>query len=469
MNSKVRDYFRRESNAYHVQFNDFNQAYHVFEQIVESDIGDSAVEGLRERLPYALTKIAVEKLDRNDIITYFPIIWSKFEPYVKKLVLFADTPKYNTLVQNRRAMLSDYLLALGIDISVLKGGSSQNARAIYGTYGLRNIEAHRCESWGLRTFFDRLAQALSAYLLVTEEAIKIINNSNSSSSSTYGIDINFSQIGIIINPGDNEFTRFFRIKDFNVCLKRISSSNGSLKEFDSNGCLIHSLVEADQRVYEAHFRYDYNTDQLPVRRHHYSSIRNKDDSSDSATEYSSYADYQYNEDGNIASIVTYSPGKRRETKSVFYKSSSLYVDYRADGAISIHLARYKPAQDTAPYSDYEPDPQDPSVVITRKEHYEYDKNGLLQELRDHNDRIINRYEYNETGNLCRVLTRDGKEIMVETLGSDLLFYESTRTDAEQNLTKKMSICNDRVNSIAYFPSKADKNGDFQSSSTHYEI
>lgn len=72
MNSKVRNLFRNESKDIE-SFTNFNQVYFVFEQMVEYDVDVPEIEGLQERLPYALNKIATEKLDRNDVLTYFPM------------------------------------------------------------------------------------------------------------------------------------------------------------------------------------------------------------------------------------------------------------------------------------------------------------------------------------------------------------------------------------------------------------
>lgn len=96
MDTKVRDLFRMETEDM-VQFMNFNEIYYIFEQLVQFDVKVPELEGLGERLSYALNMIATTKLDRNDIITFFPIVWEKFEVYVKQLLYIINSCKYEVI------------------------------------------------------------------------------------------------------------------------------------------------------------------------------------------------------------------------------------------------------------------------------------------------------------------------------------------------------------------------------------
>jgi YD repeat-containing protein len=283
-----------------------------------------------------------------------------------------------------------------------------------------------------------------------------------------GINLDYSQIKITVDPEDNEFACFFRVKDFNICFKRISNSNGVVKEFDDKGFLIRSTVDNDKFQHEALYKYDYTSFHMPQKQSSNSVSKSKGSPSIAAyqTEDHRYSEYRYDEDGGIVSVIRYMHGHRNETRSQYYKFRSLQIDYHPDGRISIHRIWYKPIKEVdlrfVEDGSYRRDSSDQDVVIMREEHFEYDNRGLLQIVRDMDNHIISKYEYDDSGLITRIISRNGKDTFVELLGTGLLFYESARTDSEQHLSRKMSIDNDRVYRITDFADESSQKGDFDS-------
>ena len=85
----VKRFVRLETKEYYEKEN-FDEVYFMLQHIIECDIEAPGITGLSERLPYALNRIAEDGLTRQDIMTFFPIVWQKFEPYVKKILYIID-------------------------------------------------------------------------------------------------------------------------------------------------------------------------------------------------------------------------------------------------------------------------------------------------------------------------------------------------------------------------------------------
>ena len=119
MKTKVRDFIRLEIsrlpkvNNKSLSIADFDQIYHLFEQMVRVETGNKELDGLGESLGISLERIICEKIDRADINALFPNVWGNYEPFIKKLLYFADKNKYYELRRNR-ATFDPYLNYFGI-------------------------------------------------------------------------------------------------------------------------------------------------------------------------------------------------------------------------------------------------------------------------------------------------------------------------------------------------------------------
>lgn len=158
-------------------FNKFDEVYSMMIRIIEYDIDAPGIEGLNERLPYIINSIVEGKLTRNDILTYFPQVWNKFESYVKKLLFIIDSNAYDSLAVDKSKTLPCYLDALGVAHN--KGAQKHTPDYTYVFYKakeLRKVEAHDCELWSIQKYYNELSYSLLSYLLLTEHCLETIKS-----------------------------------------------------------------------------------------------------------------------------------------------------------------------------------------------------------------------------------------------------------------------------------------------------
>ena len=98
----------------------FDEVYYYFEKVIFFELDNKKIGGLDESLSIAFKKIAFEKLDREDAVTYFPMIWGNFEPFVKKVVYFVDKKTYKKLTSKEGTSVVEYLKHIGFPVFLPK-------------------------------------------------------------------------------------------------------------------------------------------------------------------------------------------------------------------------------------------------------------------------------------------------------------------------------------------------------------
>ena len=457
MDSRVREMFRRETKYFleaknYLSQNDFFSCFRIFEQLVELDIDIPNVEGLRERLPYALLKISSEKIDRNDIITFFPIVWGKFEVFVKKLLFIVNKEQYELLSSNQANGLAEYMSALGVSPFIDKDKQTKQTKALYDTYRLRNTEAHSCETWSTKDFYYNLCSTLAAYLIVVKETIPQIEKAKATAPDKYKLDLVCS-MQYITNISFPEFLhyQFYRIADINAPFKAISASGIPFEiEFDEKGLLTKSAdykSEGGTCTIKHRTCYEYSKDIVKVR-HNMSTTQNGDFAS--PEEETEYLEYHYDSCGHCIGIDKY-----RKRKNRFVKNTSWSIDYLSDGGVVITDSRYAPVQ------FYDKENIDNHFIengiqykIIRKSVRCFDSEGYLKKITDESGRTIERWSYNQ-GVPVRVEKANGIIIDIRTLGNDLLYYECAPMEAEDRLIQRVVFHSGRIQEIDYYRSSPD--------------
>ena len=67
MDKKIKEYILIETRDA-INFKKYDELYSVFEKIVEYDVAAFAIEGISERLVSALQNIALNKIDRLELV-----------------------------------------------------------------------------------------------------------------------------------------------------------------------------------------------------------------------------------------------------------------------------------------------------------------------------------------------------------------------------------------------------------------
>ena len=111
MNSNVRIWVELEiKDRLKYSQKDFYEIYFYFSQLIKFDIDKEGISGLTERLAPALNFVASQKMDRQDIVTYFPAIWGSFEVFVKKTLYLVNPNLHRKLNKNQNYTLVNYLI-----------------------------------------------------------------------------------------------------------------------------------------------------------------------------------------------------------------------------------------------------------------------------------------------------------------------------------------------------------------------
>lgn len=335
MNSKVRDLFRIETKDI-VTLENFNQVYYVFEQMVQYDIDVPELEGLGERLPYALNKIATEKLERNDIITFFPIIWGKFEPYVRKLLYAIDKEGYALIQKDKNSSLVNVLEKIGIKVFVSENKRTKETDAIFTIYKLRNAEAHQCEAWSVRKCYDKLAKTMVAFLLVTNKVLPDIQKAMEELPVEKRINVPaVMKTALKVDIFDVRFKRNYFI-NLNGFFEGYRSIKDDLRnsvidtQYDSDGWLQYIKSESDDYLSETFYVYEKREGRV-VKCTQNGVLVHKN-TGDREEEKKDFREYIYNDENNLVRVVVYRMKKRY---NAFVKTEEFEVEYLTDGGIVV--------------------------------------------------------------------------------------------------------------------------------------
>ena len=431
MNSDVKRLFKRETQGLRKPYNDsnFDELFFAFCQLVEYDVEVAAVEGLRERLPYALSKIASEKIDRNDVITFFPIIWGKFESFIRKLLFIYDRGQYEIMATDRKNTLKSYLDSLNISINTNVAEYKQNSITI--TYNVRNCDSHTCEVWSLEKFYYYLGHALNAYLSVVEKILPKIKKEKERTPSFAKLNLIYSNPQkIVVNPTMQRYGNFFNVSEFNKEFLIISDKNGQINTRDYSTSIPTEITENENNKKDPRIKYEFSGTRVIKKVFLYSFWNGNKD-----RKVVPEIIYEYDEDGQLSRILSrdYRPRLGEYTKT------ECLIDYDIDGSIVITKNTYH-----TPESTEEKEPR-LKACIRRK----YDPQGRIVEFSD-NEGAIERYQYREDGLLEQITTRNGIFIEVEYLGDEVLFSKKRLVDETGHLCMKYIYENGKINRLIFY-------------------
>ena len=407
MNSRVRDFFRVETKDI-VSFNNFDQIYYVFEQMILYDIDVPELEGLGERLPLALNKIATEKLDRDDVITFFPIVWGKFEPYARKILYIINPKEYEVVRKDKNSSIVTILDKMGIKVFLQKHERTNETDAIYSTYKIRNAEAHQCDTWSLRKCYDILANAMASFLIVTNRALPALQSAMENVSQDRKIELyDFKDLPKIkVDIFDHRFTGnlFFNLNEYFTGYRKIGDSS-----FDEEGWIISTEYVIDGE--KTHIDYDYVKDCQRVIRQSERIIYTYEDNKPQRIEENDYRTYSYDDEDKLIKIEIY---HRFSGRDAFTRSQIIEVEYLTDGGLKVTRLKCR-----MPHSDRKNEKgEEISIIDTRY----FDRFGYLTSCVWKNSGIKYTCTYTSDGRLLQIKYPDKKH-EVKRIGDNLFFIE----------------------------------------------
>ena len=151
----------------------FSDALDLFYKLIIKQTSESDLNGLEERLLPTLRKYFTSN-DRNDRLNFLTQITTCIDPFLKKLLLFADNLKYQEFKRKPKnsqglGKLIDYLDRLDSRLSRYKS-EERNASLIpfgkqmFVAYSNRNVEAHAAENWAEKDIVKIITSCLVIYV-----------------------------------------------------------------------------------------------------------------------------------------------------------------------------------------------------------------------------------------------------------------------------------------------------------------
>ena len=443
IDSRIRDMFYREAKSIlkTISIHDFRNIFYNFEQILQYDENLPEFEGLHERLVTSLTIIATGKIDREDIIINFPIIWCKFEPFCKKTLYLIDREKYLALSASDGSLV-DYLQAIGFPVFIEKNNRNAQTEAIFKTYLLRNNESHRCEKWSTCDFYRKLAHTLAAFVLVTQKAMPLLKNTKNNIFNRV-----FTQQCLSFFPPIIYSREFFRLKDFNTFFKTVTIKTNTVDhilEFNDDGWISswesHSLNNNDvEPINIDNYEYIKETPSKTKRIIH----------SSHNDFYTSWDIITVNEDGHLNTFEEY--GNNSSPYDKLYGDhliGKIEVVYCTDGGLNIisksNQIKRKP-------DVFQVKTKEDLFLDERTKVFIFNSFGFLTEVL-YNGNVIRKYEYNDSGILTKIIYRDSTTLDVKMNHNELLFYKNI-LGADDILVKKIIYENDSIQKIIIYNEK----------------
>lgn len=422
MKTKVRDFIRLEIsrlpkvNNKSLSIADFDQIYHLFEQMVGVETGNKELDGLGEQLGISLERIICNKIDRADINVLFPNVWGNYEPFIKKLVFFADKNQYQVM-ENNNETLESYLNFLGIISSErIPGNRTPEIQCFHYAKQARNDKSHTCPLLSVRECYEKLDYCLAAMVLATEKAYPMLNRNSSSLANQHGIDMTTISPVIITKPTLFEagpaLLAVLRLSDFQQDIREISHIGDEYEYhwfFNQNGRLIRDTGE--QKNYQNENTYTYNREGNQEER-----IRH---CKSNGVPYID-SEYTYNDIGALETIKKYDMKNGSRALSV-----SLYIEYTSDGKVEIKLGKKEGEEGTILH---------------------FNNQGLL--VGSFIPGLYGSYIYNG-GKLTSLDRGDRTKLEIETLGNTLLFVDKEKKE-DGSLVQSWEMENGRVSRVTYY-------------------
>ncbi len=399
MDSNVRSWIQLEiKDKLTYSQKDFYETYYYFSQLIEYDIDKEGISGLTERLVPALNFVSTQKMDRQDIVTYFPDIWGSFEVFVKKTLYLVNENAYNRLSQNSKYTLVNYLNELGFPVFITnKSLRTPESDIIHATYKLRNIESHEYNKWSLRRFYEELNTCLCGYIIVTNHVLQDLKTA-------------FSKTPNFVQPQFNDFNLILALNTFHLYPYNINQLRGLKKltipqksgigylEYDEDGKLLSIFHKFDG--YEPELNtYKYVTEGNKLI----------------ATSEKERREYFYNTSGQLVSVTTYDIREGKENT----ETNKNEIQYLEDGGIVIIHKKY---------SFY-------SQEYINEAHYTYDSSGNLLHVKYQNH-TFDKFNYNNN-RLISIKTSSNKHIEVRYLDEEVYFvHKEERLDGTKEIIER---------------------------------
>lgn len=398
MDSNIRSWLQLEiKDKLTFSQKDFYEIYYYFSQLIKYDIDKEGISGLTERLTPALQFVATQKMDRQDIVTYFPDIWGSFEVFVKKTLYLIKPSVYRKLKKNTNSSLVNYLNELGFPVFVDKPYRTVESNCIYGSYLLRNIESHEYNKWSSRKFYEELNICLCGYMLVIKQVLPDLKTA-------------FSKIPNFTQPQFNDFNLILALNTFHLYpyninqlrgLKKITipQKNGiSYLEYDEDGKLLSTFHKFDG--YEPELdKYNYVSEGNKLI----------------ATSEKEPRDYIYDSNGQLISVTTYDIRAGKENK----ETNKNEIQYLEDGGIVITHKKYSSH----------------SQEYIHETHFTYDPTGKLLHIKYRNH-TFDKFNY-DNNRLISFKTSSNKHIDVKYLDEEMYFvYKDEQLEETKEIVER---------------------------------
>ena len=429
MKTKVRDFIRLEIsrlpevNKKRLCIANFDQIYRLVEQIIWVETGNKELDGLREQLGVSLERIICERIDREDINVLFPNVWGNYEPFIKKLLFFADKARYYTLknTKNPTPGLSDYLNYFGIVSNVLnQNNRTPESECFFFAKQGRNNNSHECMLLSVRECYEKLDYCLAAMVLATEKAYPLIKNSKSLANQ-HGIDLTtISQITITkptLFEAGPALLAVLRLSDFQHDIREICHVDDEDEYhwfFDQYGRLIRDTSKLKNKQEENTYTYKREGNQEER-------IKHCESNGDTYID----REYTYNNLGALETIKGYDMRNGSRALSVSY-----LLEYTTDGGVEIKQGKKAGEEQT----------------ILR-----FNNKGQLVERLIFGSFALYTYDGEKLTSIDR---RDETKLDIETLKNTLLFVDKDKKE-DGSLVQSWEMDNGRVSRITYY----QKNGE----------
>ena len=402
MDSNIRSWIQLEiKDKLTYSQKDFYEIYYYFSQLIKYDIDKEGISGLTERLAPALSFASTQKMDRQDIVTYFPDIWGSFEVFVKKTLYLVNESAYKRLSKNSKNTLVNYLNELGFPVFVNVASRTTESDIIYGSYQLRNTESHEYNKWSLRRFYEELNTCLCGYMIVTNHVLQDLKTAFSKSPNFVQPQFNDFNMLLFLN------TMFIYPLEINRLqgLKKITTPQGkaiSFLEFDEEGKLISSIYNPAQGTpLTSEYTYTKEENKLIAK-------SDRD-----------YREYIYNSDGQVVFESLYDKKTGRQN---FIKCSEREIQYLEDGKILIINRKISTNSKNELY-------------CSNEQQFTYDSFGNLLHIKN-NDNTFAKYNY-DSNHLISFKTSSQKHIDVKYLDEEVYFvYKEELLDGVKEITER---------------------------------
>lgn len=147
------------------------QTIDLFIDVINYPINETLLSGIPNLMPLAFQRIYIDHLDIDSHFLHIAHI----EKFLKKILYIIDTPQYNTIISEKKGLVS-VLNALGLNLNHSNTNRSSNYQNdeyyitfLQKAYDIRNTESHACLLQGESYLYDALKNALIVYMYTIDK------------------------------------------------------------------------------------------------------------------------------------------------------------------------------------------------------------------------------------------------------------------------------------------------------------